>query len=210
MTRTAERGRARAHRPVYVRIRIRASLDRVWHLTQEPGQHARWDARFSRITPVGALEGDGIRFRYARRVGPFVISGNGTTVGERESGGGTRTSVLRFDADDRRSPLGDGRGYWRYEVDGDEVVFTTGYDYAPNWGRVADMLVRPLIGWLTAWSFDRLRIWAETGTPPERWPLRSVLACWRRDRPRAARCDRRAPRRPMADAPAALRQLARP
>ena len=35
-------------------------------------------------------------------------------------------------------------------------------------GRLVDRLAfKPLIGWATAWSFDRLRIWAETGQPPE-------------------------------------------
>ena len=84
---------------------------------------------------------------------------------------GIRTSALRFDTRDRLSPLGPGRGYWRYRPDGDHVVFSTGYDYEPAWGRALDrLLVRPLVGWLTAWSFDRLRIWAETEVPPERWP----------------------------------------
>jgi len=54
-------------------------------------------------------------------------------------------------------------------------------------------VLRRLIGWLTAWSFDRLRIWAERGEEPERWPLHSVLWLWRADRPRAARCRREAP-----------------
>lgn len=209
---TAHAAGGRRHsRPVYVSIRIRASLDRVWELTQDPAQHARWDVRFSSITPTGALDGGGIRFRYERRVTGIRVTGSGTTIGERDRPDGTRTSALRFDADSRLSPLGEGRGYWRYRVDGDEVVFTTGYDYAPNWGRAADLLVRPLIGWATAWSFDRLRIWAETGIPPERWPLRSALAPWRSGRPRAARCDRRPRRRRvMADAPATLRELAHP
>jgi hypothetical protein len=195
-----------------VEIRIRGSLDRVWALTQDPGQHARWDARFSRITPVEQLAGGGIRFRYERRLGPVRITGTGTTIGERARPDGTRTSALRFDADTRLSPLGPGRGYWRYRQDGDDVVFTTGYDYVPGWGRAADVVVRPLVAWGTAWSFDRLRLWVETGTPPERWPLRTALALWRSDRPRAGRCERR-PRRGrtvMADAPSTLAALVRP
>ncbi|WP_200908346.1 hypothetical protein [Frigoribacterium sp. RIT-PI-h] len=47
--------------------------------------------------------------------------------------------------------------------------------------------MRPLLGWATAFSFDRLRLWLETGREPERWPLTSALAFWRRDRPRASR-----------------------
>ena len=38
------------------------------------------------------------------------------------------------------------------------VLFATGYDYAPGWGRALDaVLMRRIIGWMTAWSFDRLR-----------------------------------------------------
>jgi hypothetical protein len=186
-------------------------MERVWQLTQHPAEHARWDVRFSRITPTAPLAGGGMRFVYERRLPGFTITGTGTTIGERGRPDGTRTSALRFDADDRLSPLGSGRGYWRYRSDGDAVVFSTGYDYAPNWGRVLDVVVRPLIGWATAWSFDRLRIWAETGVPPERWPLRSVLWWWRSQRPRAARCARRPPhRRVMDDAPSTLRELAHP
>ncbi|MCW3493681.1 SRPBCC family protein [Microbacterium sp. SSM24] len=202
---------ARRRRPVFVSIRIHAPVDRVWELTQEPALHARWDARFSRITPTEPLPGGGIRFVYERRISGARLSGTGTTIGERDRRDGTRTSALRFDADSRLSPLGRGRGYWRYRPDGDHVVFTTGYDYEPNWGRSADLIVRPLIGWLTAWSFDRLRLWAETGTPPERWPLRCALAMWRRDRPHAARCDRRpSSRRIMDAAPRTLSGLVHP
>ena len=198
-------------RPIFVSVRIRASMDRVWELTQDPSRHSRWDVRFSRITPLEPLVGGGTRFRYERSIPGAVITGSGTTIGERSRPDGTRTSALRFDADSRLSPLGAGRGYWRYIPDGDHVVFDTGYDYEPAWGRVADLLVRPLLGWATAWSFDRLRIWAEAGTPPERWPLRSMLAIGRPDRPKARRCERRPSRRDvMGDAPATLGGLVHP
>jgi len=198
-------------RAIYVSIRIAAPMERVWQLTQDPALHARWDVRFSRITPTAPLAGGGTRFVYERRLPGMTITGTGTTIGERERPDGTRTSALRFDSDSRLSPLGAGRGYWRYRPDGADVVFTTGYDYSPQWGRALDLIVRPLIGWATAWSFDRLRIWAETGTPPERWPLRSVLQFWRAPRPRAARCRRRpANRRVMEDAPTTLHALAHP
>ncbi len=45
-------------------------------------------------------------------------------------------------------------------------------DYRPRWGALgalADrLLFRPLMGWATAWSFDRLRLWLERGVTPER------------------------------------------
>ena len=54
------------------------------------------------------------------------------------------------------------------------IRFLTGYDYRPR-SRVADLAFRPAIGWATAWSFDRLRLWLETGQSPER-SLRQSLA----------------------------------
>jgi hypothetical protein len=90
-------------------------------------------------------------------------------------------------------------------------VFITGYDYAPNWGVLDRLGVRRLVGWMTAWSFDRLRMWAETGVEPERWSPLSVLAIWNRGRPRAGRCSRRPPDRDaMAGAPASLDALEAP
>ncbi|WLQ35410.1 hypothetical protein P8A18_19140 [Streptomyces castrisilvae] len=62
---------------------------------------------------------------------------------------------------------------------GGGIRFLTGYDYEPRWGRpgrLADrLLFRPLMGWATAWSFDRLRLWCERGITPER-ALRRGLA----------------------------------
>lgn len=203
---------AGSRRGIYVAIRIAAPLETVWTLTQDPAMHSRWDARFSRIVPLGDLDGGGYRFRYERALPGHVIHGIGTAIGERHRSDGSSTSALRFYSPDRLSPLGPGRGYWRYTPDGDGILFSTGYDYEPGWGRVLDGLgIRRLVGWLTAWSFDRLRIWAETGEPPERWRLSSVLQVWRAGRPRAKRCARRPPGRDaFAAAPATLDTLEAP
>lgn len=198
-------------RALYVEALIRAPMDDVWRLTQDARLHPRWDLRFSRITPEPAEEGCPVRFRYERALPGHTIRGTGISAGEKLRPDGTRTSALRFTTADRLSPLQDGRGYWRYVPTPDGVRFITGYDYTPGFGPLADLLLRPLIGWMTAWSFDRLRIWAETGAPPERWPLRSVLAIWRPDRPRARRCTTRPPARgALADAPATLDALSAP
>jgi hypothetical protein len=209
--RPARPPRGRAGAPLWVETTIHAPLERVWELTQAPEEHVRWDLRFSRVVPVADLPGGGWRFRYERSMPGHVITGTGTSLGERERPDGTRTSALRFDTADRLSPLRGGRGYWRYvPVDGG-VRFVTGYDYEPGLGRAADRLLRPVVLWMTAWSFDRLRIWAEEGTPPEAWPLASVLAFWRADRPRASRCGTTAPRRgALADAPTTLSTLEAP
>lgn len=204
-----------AERGIYVEVRIAAPLDMVWELTQDPDQHTRWDVRFSEIVPTTPTDAGAVRFTYSRRVPGRTVVGDGVSIGDTSGRDGSRTSALRFATADPLSPIRSGRGYWRYVPDGDGVRFITGYDYAPGWGKVVDRLARPVLGWATAWSFDRLRVWAERGEPPERWPLASVLWFWRPERPRAARC-RRAPvhgrRRDdhLRDAPATLASLPAP
>ncbi|MET0989504.1 MAG: SRPBCC family protein [Glaciihabitans sp.] len=211
-TRTAAPG-------IYVEITIAANIERVWELTQTAPLHPRWDLRFSRITPqtdtTATLASGGTRFVYERHLLVHTIRGTGTSLGERLRPDGTRTSALKFTTADRLSPLRDGRGYWRYipiTSPTTGVRFITGFDYEPGWGRfLDDLFMRRLVGWMTAWSFDRLRIWAETGIEPERWPVASTLAFWKRDRPRAGRCIRIPNRgRAMDDAPETLATLERP
>ncbi|MEU6327514.1 hypothetical protein ABZ851_09540 [Streptomyces sp. NPDC047049] len=165
---------------LYVEARIRAGIDDVWDRSQVPDQHQRWDLRFSEIDYLPRAPGEPQRFRYATRVLPLLtVDGTGVSAGERNRPDGTRTSALRFFSAHPLSLIEEGRGYWRYVPDGDALRFLTGYDYRPRWGRfgrVADrLLFRPLMGWATAWSFDRLRLWCERGITPER-SLRQALA----------------------------------
>ncbi|MFA4842014.1 MAG: SRPBCC family protein [Agrococcus sp.] len=203
-----------ARRGIHVEICIDADPEAVWALTQDPHRHGRWDLRFSRIVPDGETDAGASRFTYTRRVPLHTIAGVGVSLGERSRSDGTRTSALRFSSADPLSPIREGRGYWRYVAADGGTRFSTGYDYEPGWGRALDLLVRPLLGWATAWSFDRLRIWLERGEAPEQWPLRSVLWVWRPERPRAGRCLRepRGARRAdhLQDAPAALATLPEP
>ncbi|MFE9770848.1 hypothetical protein ACFYOV_04030 [Streptomyces sp. NPDC005931] len=165
---------------LYIETRVRADLDELWARTQDPGAHQRWDLRFTEIRHLPRAQGEPQRFRYATRVLPFLtVAGTGVCAGEKERPDGTRTSALRFSSPHPLSLLAEGSGYWRYVPDGDAVRFLTGYDYRPRWGAfgaLADRLVlRPLMGWATAWSFDRLRLWLEHGITPER-ARRSWLA----------------------------------
>lgn len=153
---------------LYVETLIAAPLEYVWQLTRDPAQHGRWDVRFSTIE---RYEPEG-RFRYTTRVLPgLTITGLGVTVGERYRPDGCATSALRFVCTHPLSLIRSGAGYWRYIPAPGGLRFLTGYDYVPGWGRlgrVADCVFRPLFGWATAWSFDRLRLWLERGIPPER------------------------------------------
>ncbi|MFF3911289.1 hypothetical protein ACFYZJ_36320 [Streptomyces sp. NPDC001848] len=158
---------------LYIEAHIRADLDELWERTQDPAQHRRWDLRFTEIDHLPGAAGEPRRFRYATRVLPFLtVSGTGVSAGEKTRPDGTRTSALRFSSPHPLSLIAEGSGYWRYVPDGEGVRFLTGYDYRPRWGAfgsLADRLVfRPLMGWATAWSFDRLRLWLERGVTPER------------------------------------------
>jgi len=196
---------------IYVETRIAVPVERVWSLTQDPVEHVRWDVRFSQIVPTTPTDNGATRFTYTRRTPLRTVAGDGVSIGESVRPDGTRTSALRFATSDPLSPIRDGRGYWRYVPDADGTTFVTGYDYRPGWGPVLDRVARPVLGWATAWSFDRLRIWAERGEEPERWPVRSVLWVWRPERPRAARCRRRAADgRVMEAAPETLDRLEAP
>lgn len=161
-------------------------MEELWAKTQDPEQHQRWDMRFSRIVyqprPDPELPQT---FVYERAIVPgLTIAGQGETTGERSKPDGTRASALSFSSDDPRSLIEEGSGYWRYVPDGDNIRFLTRYDYRPRWGRfgrvIDRLLFRPLLGWATAWSFDRLRLWIEEGRHPEA-PLH-------RSRPSARRC----------------------
>ena len=224
-------------RPLYVETLIQAEVDDLWRLTQEPGQHQRWDLRFTRIEYLpAAADDDRQRFSYSVMLLPGLqVAGTGVCAGERVRPDGTGISVLRFASGQRLSLIRSGTGYWRYVPTAAGVRFLTGYDYRPGWGRpgeLADRLFRPAMGWATAWSFDRLRIWLEDGIPPERslrrWALDAGLrltACgvawvitplplaaaatlaviWlpaRRSVPSARRCLRRSPDRLPATYPA--------
>lgn len=157
---------------IYVEIDIRGSLDELWHKTQAPEQHGRWDLRFTEIEYLPRPdEAQPQRFLYATRLGfGLEIRGEGETVGNREGRRGERTSALRFWSDDGKSLIREGSGYWQYVPSRGGVRFLTRYDYRTRFGapgRTFDRLVfRPLIGWATAWSFDRLRLWIEQGIDP--------------------------------------------
>lgn len=167
-------------RTIYVETLVRAPLDQLWERTQDPGQHQRWDVRFGTISHLPQAEGEPQAFRYATRLLPgLTVAGTGVSVGERWRDDGSCTSALTFASPHPLSLLAQGSGYWRYVPGEDGVRFLTGYDYRPRWGRpgaVADRwLLRPLMGWATAWSFDRLRLWLERGLTPERSRNQAVL-----------------------------------
>ncbi|MCG8926084.1 hypothetical protein [Lentzea sp. CC55] len=167
-------------RTLYVETVIRADLDEVWRFTRHPRPHQRWDLRFTTIDHLPKAHPDAEQhFRYAVRVLPGLeVDGTGVSVGERTRPDGSRTSALRFRSEHPLSLIRSGAGYWRYVPTAAGVRFLTGYDYRPGWGRLGALADRPfrlLMGWGTAWSFDRLRLWLERGVPPEVSLRRALL-----------------------------------
>lgn len=158
---------------IYVESFIQQNLERVWELTQAPGRHQRWDLRFTQIRSLPRTDpAESQRFEYSTRIGPGLsIRGTGESVGHREHDDGETTASLRFASDDPKSLVREGSGYWRYVPGTDGTRFFTWYDYEVRFGalgRFVDRVAfRPLMGWATAWSFDRLRLWAEKDQSPE-------------------------------------------
>jgi DoxX-like family len=157
---------------IYVEILVRAPMDALWAHTQTPGLHERWDLRFSRIDYVPKPnDTEPQRFRYTTRIGfGFEVGGKGETVGQRDLTDGSRSSALKFGSDEPLSIIREGSGYWKYIPTAEGIRFLTWYDYRTRFGPVGalfDRLIfRPLIGWATAWSFDRLRLWLEQHVDP--------------------------------------------
>jgi hypothetical protein len=166
-------------RPIYVERLIAAPMETLWNATQKPDVHERWDIRFTEIRYLPReTEKEPQRFLYATRIGfGLRIAGEGESVGQAERDG-DRTSALRFWSDDRKSLIRKGSGYWRYAPTQAGVRFITQYDYETRFGvagRALDLVFRPLLGWATAWSFDRLRLWLERGAEPAATLDRSLV-----------------------------------
>jgi hypothetical protein len=157
---------------IYVEIPIRASMEELWEKTQNPQLHQRWDLRFTQIEYLPREGDEPQRFLYRTRIGfGLKIDGQGESIGERDGDGGTRTSSLKFCSEDPKSLIKAGSGYWKYVPAENAIRFFTWYDYETRFslfGKLIDRsLFRPLLGWATAWSFDRLRLWIEKGISPE-------------------------------------------
>ncbi len=156
---------------IYVEIHIQGDIDELWQKTQQPDLHQQWDLRFTDIEYLPRPDpAQPQRFLYATRIGfGLGIRGAGESTGSQEHAG-QRVSALKFWSDDPKSLIAEGSGYWKYQQTGDGIRFLTWYDYRTRFGAVGRLfdraVFRPLIGWATAWSFDRLRLWIERGIPP--------------------------------------------
>jgi hypothetical protein len=143
--------------PVHVAVRLRASPERVWAITQDHVLHPSWDHRFSRIEMLGERVLAGTEMRYERTVLGATIRGFGRYKLHRPA----RQSTFEFWSDDPRSLIRRGVGLWLYTPAADgTVTFSTSYTYEVRWGalgRAIDALVfRPFFQRETERSFRRL------------------------------------------------------
>lgn len=165
---------------IYVEIRIRTEMDKLWSATQTPGLHAKWDLRFSDIQYLPRSDENAPQqFLYRTRIGfGLAIHGEGETVGTSEAAG-ARSSALKFSSADPKSLILSGSGYWKYHQTADGIRFLTLYDYQTRFGLLGGLfdhvVFRPLLGWATAWSFDCLRLWLESGIDPALSKFRSLI-----------------------------------
>lgn len=168
---------------IYVEILVRAPMDALWAHTQTPALHERWDLRFSQIDHLQKAH-DNVpqRFRYRTRIGfGLEVGGEGETVGQRNLMDGSRSSALRFGSAEPLSIIREGSGYWKYIPTSEGIRFLTWYDYRTRFGPVGalfDRLIfRRLIGWATAWSFDRLRLSLEQRVDPAQAMRQTLVHC---------------------------------
>jgi hypothetical protein len=169
----AESSRPRAA-PIHVRVRLRASLERVWNVTQDHRIHPTWDRRFDRIVmchddgdgpetaraPLGTPDPriqEGTTMRYEKSVLGMTIRGFGSYKLHKPM----RQSTFGFGSDDPRSLIASGVGLWLYADLGDgRVEMSTSYTYEVRWGAFGSlfdrMIFRPLFQRYTEASFRRL------------------------------------------------------
>lgn len=172
---------------IYVEILIRGPMEHLWEKTQNPALHQRWDLRFTEISYLPRPdETQPQQFLYTTCIGfGLKIQGKGESLEKYDEVSGRRTSALKFWSDDPKSLIKVGSGYWQYNPTSDGIQFLTWYDYETRFGQAGRLfdrfIFRPLIGWATAWSFDRLRLWIEKGIDPAvaaRTSLTHGLARW--------------------------------
>lgn len=160
-------------KPLYIETKIKCNHDILWKYTQDPSIHQVWDLRFNEIKyllkdkPVEVQ-----KFRYTTKIGFGIkVTGVGESVATKTKDNGESTSVLKFSSDNYLSIIKQGSGFWKYVPQSDGIKFFTSYDYETRWGKFGNMfdkfIFRPLMIWVTAWSFDCLKNWIENGLHPK-------------------------------------------
>lgn len=145
-----------APRPLHVSVRLPASVEKVWEVTQDHVLHPRWDHRFDRIDMLASRIETGTRMHYEKSLLGITIRGYGRYKLHRP----LVQSTFEFGSDDPRSLIRRGVGLWRYRATADGATeLSTSYTYEVRWGRFGrfvDLVFRPLFQRETERSFYRL------------------------------------------------------
>jgi len=144
-------------RPIHVSVKLRASAQTVWDITQDHVEHPNWDHRFSRIIMLSDTIRTGTDMMYEKTICGITIRGWGRYKLHRP----VKQSTFEFGSDDVRSLIRRGVGLWLYRPrPGGVLEFSTSYTYDVRWGlfgRLFDRLVfRPFFQRETERSFQRL------------------------------------------------------
>ncbi len=146
---------------IFVGTLIHADMDAVWRHTQDPALHTRWDVRFSTLRYLPRADrSQPQRFEFTTPIG---ITGKGEITATCSDANGVRTVSERFDCGWLTR---DGWAHWQYVPTAHGVRLLTRFDFVTG-PAIASQVVKLPLAYLTAWSFDRLRIWLEQGIPPE-------------------------------------------
>ncbi|WP_394830654.1 SRPBCC family protein [Pendulispora rubella] len=144
-------------RPIHVSVKLRASAQTVWDITQDHVEHPNWDHRFSRIIMLSDTIRTGTDMIYEKTICGITIRGWGRYKLHRP----VKQSTFEFGSNDVRSLIRHGVGLWLYRPrPGGLLEFSTAYTYDVRWGlfgRLVDRLVvRPFFQRETERSFQRL------------------------------------------------------
>lgn len=154
--------RAKRERKIVVEAIIPAPVDIVWHRSQHPEDHVRWDIRFDVIRYHAEQDARGFHLMDYRTSVAFGITVCG--IGRYLHSVPLQHSTFEFDSDDWKSLIRHGRGIWLYKPCAHGTYFKTVYDYEARYGifgQIVDWLVfRPLLQLATEWSFETLRLWS--------------------------------------------------
>src|SRR5260370_10196002 len=109
---------------IYVEIFIRAPMENLWHKTQEPKLHERWDLRFSQIDYLPRRADEPQRFLYSTRIGAGLrIDGEGENTGGHGGASGQRASPLKFWSKNPKLLIEIVFGYWKDLSSADRLCF---------------------------------------------------------------------------------------
>ena len=150
---------------IVTEVVLKANAQDVWDRTIDAANHVQWDLRFDEIQYLSQPSADDEtrELLYITRIVPGIaIQGTGSYRNTDH----LRSSAFRFDSDDPKSFMHNGKGVWTYMPQDDgTLLFRSVYDYDARFGWPGawfdHLMFRPLLSLATEWSFETLRRWLD-------------------------------------------------